>query len=92
MENTDIDNISFPCSTPSVSGIAPIVACTVALGMFATRQKNFSFVLNWDLNREIATPKSLKVSPKIIMNNAINPIEFRTVRSTRTPMIKNSNI
>ena len=47
IDTTATVNANSPHSNPIASGIVPIPACTVALGVYAIAQNNLSFLFNF---------------------------------------------
>lgn len=57
IDNTATVNTVCPQASPMVKGIAPIAACTVALGVYAIMQNSFSFLVSLVFIKDIATTR-----------------------------------
>ena len=73
MDTTATVKIFCPLDKPIDSGIAPMAACTVALGVYATIQNNFSFFSKLVFNKHIKTPTILNISAHKTMMTADVP-------------------
>ena len=61
MDTTAAVNTNVPHANPSESAIAPIEACTVALGKYEMIMNSFSFQVNLVAITQAKTPKLLKI-------------------------------
>ena len=73
IDNTATVNTVCPQANPIVKGIAPIAACTVALGVYAIMQNSFSCLVSLVFINDIATPNILKIKAPITYETPYNP-------------------
>ena len=75
IDNTATVNTIFPHSNPIDNGIAPIAACTVAFGVYATIQNNLSLFDKPVLSNDTATPVILNNNAPKMSNTADTPAD-----------------
>lgn len=91
IESTATVNTIFPHANPRDRGTAPIAACTVAFGVYATMQKNRSFFDKFVFDTEIATPIIRNCNARIITQTAGIPAATAYRKFTVAPTKTKSN-
>lgn len=89
IDKTATVNTVCPHASPIASGTAPMAACTVAFGVYASMQNIFSLLVSSEPSRQSHTPAMRNSKAPQSSITAKTPAEYTYWRSTVAPTSTN---